>query len=137
MGRALSAATAALVAAALISGCGEEQFDAEGLVTQLNEAGAQLELGEQLSGSAGATVTTVNFAEPEGEEEHSGGDHEHTEGAVVVLEHAEAASAEFTRCESAVDFTCFRAGNAVLRFVAITPEEQARLIEAVRSLETG
>ncbi len=82
-------------------------------------------------------MTTVNFAEPEGEEEHAGGDHEHTEGAIVVLDDAEAASAEFTRCESAVDFICFRAANAVLRFVGITPEEQARLTEAVSSLETG
>jgi hypothetical protein len=132
--RAPSAAVAALVVAALASGCGEEQFDAAGLVDRLNAAGAQLQLGEPLSSTEGTTVTAINFAEAGGEP--VAGD-EHTEGAVVVLDDAEAASAEFTRCESAVDFVCFRAANAVLRFSGITPDEQARLTEAVSSLETG
>lgn len=134
--RALPVAVAILAAAGLAAGCGERDFDAPDLVDELNAAGAGLELGEEISATEGTTVTTVNFAEAEGEEPHAGGDHEHTEGAVVVLDDAEAASAEFTRCESAVDFICFRAANAVLRFAGITPEEQARMTAAVSSLET-
>lgn len=134
--RVPSVAVAALVAASLTAGCGEKEYDAAGIVGDLNEAGASLELGDELTGAEGTTVTTVNFAETEGEEPHAGGDHEHTEGAIVVLEGEEAASAEFTRCESAVDFICFRAANAVLRFAGITPEERARLTAAVSSLET-
>jgi hypothetical protein len=118
--------------AALI-GCGERQFDEQELVEELNAAGAGLVLGEPLpSTSDDVTVTTVEFDEAH-EEEEAG--HSHGGGAVAIVENEEAAVAEFERCQSAIDFTCFRVGNAVLRFVGITPEEQTALTSAMRSLE--
>lgn len=131
--RFIMAAVAALFAAALVSGCGEEQFDAAGLVDGLNEAGAGLELGEPLSSTEGTAVTAVGFAEAGN---GAAGDAERADGAIVILGDSEAAEAEFTRCENAVDFVCFRAANAVLRFAGISPEEQTRLTAAFSSLET-
>jgi hypothetical protein len=109
---------------AMSVGCGEREFSAEELVEDLNAGGAELVLGAPLTGAEGVSVTTVDI-EGAGEE---------TDGAIVILDDADAATAEFERCESAVDFTCFRAGNAVIRFTALPPEGRAQLTEAVRSL---
>ena len=56
-------------------------------------------------------------------------------GALVILADADAAEAEFDRCQAAVDFTCYRAANAVLRFTAMTQEEQQRVTAAVQAIE--
>lgn len=130
--RAAASAAALLAGAALAAGCGEKDYDAEGLVAELNAAGAGLVLGQPLSSTEGSSVTAIDLAEGGG----GTGGAEHTEGAIVVLDDSEAASQEFARCEGAVDFVCFRAANAVLRFSGITPEEQARITGAVSSLET-
>jgi hypothetical protein len=122
---------AALVCATL-AGCGEREFDDQELIEELNAAGAGLVLGEPLPVTTdGVAVTTVSFEEPA---DAAAGD-VHGAGALAVMDDEEAASAEFARCESAVDFTCFRAANAVLRFAGITPDERARLTAAMQSLE--
>lgn len=122
------AALALVALAALAAGaCGEREFDADELVAELNAAGAELTLGPPLTGTDGVTVTSVEIA-------GAGPD---TDGAIAILDDADAATSEFERCESAVDFTCFRAGNAVVRFSALSPEARATLTEAVRSLASG
>ena len=128
---ALTAVAASLTA----SGCGggEEEFDAESVVAQLNDAGAGLTLGETLPATtAGVDVRVITFGSAPGV---AAGD-ELGAGAVVILADAAAAGDEFERCQAAVDFTCYRAANAVLRFTAMTQEEQARVTEAVKALES-
>jgi hypothetical protein len=125
----------AIAAALLAAGCGggEKEFDAESVVAQLNDAGAGLTLGETLPATAeGVDVRVVTFGSAPGV---AAGD-ELGAGAVVILDDAAAAGEEFDRCQAAVDFTCYRAANAVLRFTAMTQDEQARVTEAVRAMES-
>ena len=126
-----------LLAALALSGCGEKTYSPDEVVAELNAAGAQLEIGQPLTGSSEqeTEIVTVTFAE-EGEPE-AGVIDAHGAGAIVVVDDAELAGEEFDRCEAAVDFTCFRVANAVLRFTGISPDEQADLTAAIRSLETG
>mgnify|MGYP000633829863 CR=1 FL=1 len=121
-------ATLALASLALaIGACGEREFDADELVDELNKAGTELTLGPPLTSTDGTAVTSVEIA----------GAGAQTDGAIAILDDADAATVEFERCESAVDFTCFRAGNAVIRFSALPPDAKATLTEAVRSLASG
>jgi hypothetical protein len=146
---------AAIVPIALIAllpaacGSGERRFDAESAVAELNRAGAGLELGAALSSTEeGVEVRSVDFVEesehPE-EDEHSDGDEHVAEedghahdgaGAVVILDDATSAEAEFERCGTTVSFICFRVANAVLRFTELDEAERARLTAAVSALQT-
>lgn len=133
-GRGWTAGLALAVGLVLpVAGCGsgERDFDAAGVVEELNQAGAGLELGEALPSTDDVEVTTLGFTEAGAGEIG----HEHGAGAVVILDDAEAARAEFARCESAISFICFRAANAVLRFSEISAAEQERIATALRSLE--
>jgi hypothetical protein len=130
-----SAQVALLATSILIaSGCGgERSFDAESIVDELNGAGAGLTLGESLPVTTeDVDVRVVTFGSAPGV---AAGD-ELGAGAVSILDDADAARAEFARCQAAVDFTCFRAANAVLRFTAMTQEERARVTAAVQAIET-
>jgi len=127
---------AALIAASgalLIAGCGgEQEFDAESVVAELNTAGAGLTLGETLPATdEGVDVRVVTFGSAPG----VAAGEELGAGAVVILGDVTAAQDEFERCQAAVDFTCYRAANAVLRFTAMTQDEQARVTAAVQALE--
>lgn len=126
------------VAAAALAGCGgDDTVGAESLVDALNEAGANLVLGEPIEPAEGQVeLRTLQLGGPEGASE---GTDDHGAGAIVVMPDETAATAEFARCDSAISFICFRAANAVLRFSAITPDEQEQLSDALRVLagETG
>jgi hypothetical protein len=126
---------AALLGGALaLAGCGsgEREFDAETVISELNEAGAGLALGQALpAGTEGTEVTVISF---DGDSEPSDEDHGGS-GAVVILDDAEIAQTEFRRCETAVTFLCFRAANAVLRFDDISAPEREQVTGALRRLE--
>ena len=125
--RGLGGLTLVAVGAGLwAAGCSSErQFDARGLVAELNAAGAGLELGAALpDATEELDLTFVGFI-----------DSDPGSGAVAILDDADAARAEFSRCESATSFVCFRAANAVLRFAEIDRAEQARLSAALTALD--
>jgi hypothetical protein len=64
----------------------------------------------------------------------------HGEGGdatMLVLDDAEAAGAEFARCETAPLLTCFRAANVVLRFEDMSAADRARIVGAVGALAQG
>lgn len=123
----LRLASASLLGLLALAGCSDERsFDAETLVAELNDAGAGLVLGKALpSTEASVEVRVVDFA--------AGGGG--SAGAVVILADAEAAQAEFVRCEGATAFVCFRAANAVLRFSELDPAGQQRMTSAVLAIE--
>ncbi len=126
----------AVAIAIALAGCssGEDQLSAEAAVAALNQAGAELELGESLgSGVAGIDLYVVRFSGGSGPLQGDA----HGSGAVAVLEDEEAALSEFERCDSAVSFVCFRAANTVFRFDSISAEEQARITASMRSLAAG
>jgi hypothetical protein len=129
----------ALLVLLALAGCSSERtFDSETVVAELNDAGAGLVLGEPLpSTEESVEVTVINLA-PGGASgagsQPADGPGE-TAGAVVILVDAEAAEAEFVRCEQAVSFVCFRAANAVLRFTGLGPAAQQRMTSAVLAIE--
>jgi len=130
---ALAVLTVTAALPLLAAGCGgETTFDAESVVADLNDAGAGLTLGETLPATTGGVdVRVVTFGSAPGV---PAGD-ELGAGAVVILDDVAAAQSEFDRCQDAVDFTCYRAANAVLRFTAMTEDEQARVTAAVQAIE--
>ena len=134
------ALAAALVAAAIgAAGCGSErEFDEVTITEALNEAGAGLELGDPLPVSTeGVEIHEVGLDHDElapGPGSEAG--HTHTDGALIVMEDAAAAEEEFARCESALDFTCFRAANVVLRFTGMSPVDQQLLADSVSAIGT-
>lgn len=131
MRRGRAAIAVAILGVVLATGCGERKFEAADLVAELNEAGAGLVLGDALPQTEGAarvfSLTFDSTAVPASGDVHGA-------GAIVVLEDSEQAEDEFARCDAAIDFTCFRAGNAVLRFTGITAAEQGRITGAVQAL---
>lgn len=141
-GRARTAtllATALALAAGATSGCGSERdFDAVSVTDALNEAGAGLELGDPLPVSTeGVEIHEVGLdhdAEAPGPGSEAG--HSHSDGALIVLEDSVAAEEEFARCESAVDFTCFRASNVVLRFTGMSPVDQQIVADSISAIAT-
>lgn len=133
--------SAALIAIALLAGCGddgERQFTPVSFISEVNAQGAALNLGSVLTTSeAGVDVYTVTFAAlappstGEGRSSATRGS-----GTLLVLENADAARTEYERCTGAPVLTCFRAANAVLRFEDLEPADQARLVTALEALET-
>jgi len=129
-----AAATIVPVLIAIVAGCGERDFTADQLVDAVNEHGAQLVLGDQVTTSdAGAEVyairSTAGGTDPNPQLEGSGG-----QGALVVADDTGSGAEEFDRCESAADLTCFRVANVVIRFAALDTADQARISGAVTAL---
>ena len=131
----------AVAATALLAGgCGGERtFEAGEFVEAANAEGAGLVLGEPLTSSQDELeLFQVSFAEGEeehAEEEHSPTEHHHSSGTLALAADADAAEAEFRRCEGAVSLSCYRAANAVLYFEAAPDEpEVARVDAAIRDL---
>lgn len=122
----------AAVAATDGCGSGEREFDAESVVAELNAGGAGLELGAALASDQGEKEIHALLLDGGG----SGPGDEMPAGAVVIAENPESAEDEFSRCESAVSFICFRAANAVFRFSNISLEQEARITAALRSLQS-
>jgi hypothetical protein len=129
-------AAALAVAAAAAAGCGSErEFDEASVTEALNEAGAGLVLGEPLPVSTeGIEVHQVSLGHPGAVP--SGDGHTHGDGALIVLDDSAAAEEEFARCQSALDFTCFRAANVVLRFTGMSPVDQQLLSDSVSAIAT-
>lgn len=129
---AAAVAALAIALAGLLAACGSERkFDAVSITAELNDAGAGVELGETLPASAdGVEIHELNLdhAKEPG--------HVHGTGALLVLDDAEAAEEEFARCESAVDFTCFRAANIVIRFIGMSPVDQQLISDSVSAIGT-
>jgi hypothetical protein len=135
-------ACAALLAAALTA-CGDETtFTADELVTEVNDRGARVRLGEplttsqedvelyalRLAGTGAAPGVPSGDAGSAPVDVHGG-------GTLTITEDDDAALAEFERCESAVSLVCFRAANAVLIFEGAIPNQDlARIEMAVQSM---
>ncbi len=131
---ALLLLAATLFAVPLLAGCGEKTFDAQGVVDALNAKGAGLTLGDSLPDtSEGSEVRVVTFAGGSGTADTV----ELGAGALVVLADSDTARGEFSRCQSAGEFVCFRAANTVLRFSQITSAEQSRLSAALEGIAGG
>lgn len=134
--RLVTVLAALTAAAASAAGCGSErEFDEASATEALNEAGADLVLGEPLPVSTeGVEIHAVSL-DHEGEGP-AGDAHAHGDGALIVLGDSAAAEEEFARCQSAVDFTCFRAANVVLRFTGMSPVDQQHLSDSVSAIAT-
>ncbi|MDQ3730196.1 MAG: hypothetical protein M3355_11490 [Actinomycetota bacterium] len=97
-----------MIAAAIVApvGCGEGQrtFTASEFVGEMNDEGADLELGADLPNTqASVEVSEIRFG--------SDGD-----GTLTVAEDAEGGISEYERCESAATLLCYRAANVVVIF---------------------
>ena len=117
--------------ALFVGACGGERtFEADEFVSELNQHGGGLELGEPLSSSDPAQeIRAVELA--------SSATQVHGGGSMVVTEEIAAGEAEYQRCESAASLICYRAANVVLRLEEVSPEQQAQLERAFRDLESG
>jgi hypothetical protein len=130
----------ALAGACGIAACGGERtFDAEEFVTELNDEGATLALGEPLPGSdRGIELYALSFTEADGAEVGEPGEDEHSGGTLALTADAEAAAAEFRRCDRAVTLTCYRAANAVLYFEGEPTDPGIAAVDtAIRALAEG
>jgi hypothetical protein len=138
-------ACAALLAGSLTA-CGDETtFTADELVAEVNDRGAQVRLGEQLTTAqdnlelyalrlAGASAAP---GVPSGDAGSAPVD-VHGGGTLTITEDDDAALAEYERCESAVSLICFRAANAVLIFEGGVPNQDlARIESAVQAMADG
>lgn len=127
--RALACGIAAVL---LLAGCSSERnFDAAGVIAELEETGTYLELGEPFQSSdESAEVHSVSFVSGAGPLDGDA----HGSGAVVVLGDREAAESEFARCDSALSFVCFRIANVVLRFSNISTAEERGITESLRQI---
>jgi hypothetical protein len=146
-----AAAGLSMLIAAALAGCGsgETTFTAQEFVERANDEGAGLELADRLSSASGAAeVWSVRLSggDPGGPSPSPpasgagsslGADLAHGGGSLAVSEDAEAGAAEYDRCEQAVTLTCFRAANVVLRLEGGTPDEVARIEDALRAMESG
>ena len=124
-----------LLIALLAAGCsGERSFEADEFVDEVNAEGAGLVLGEPLTSlEEGADVYVVSFEDAPAPEVSAG--RAHSGGSLVVTEDADAATAEFQRCEGAVTLTCYRAANVVLYFDAEPTEPHVTKVDAaIRAL---
>jgi hypothetical protein len=145
-GAGLSALACAALLAGSVTGCGDETtFTADELVTEVNDRGAGIRLGEPLTTSqedvelyalrlaGGGAVPGL----PPGDAGSAPTD-VHGGGTLTITEDDDAALAEYERCESAVSLVCFRAANAVLIFEGAVPNQDlARIESAVRSMAEG
>jgi hypothetical protein len=115
--------------------CGDQDYTADELVTDLNDHGAALELGEALpSARDGIDVYALRFpTDPSAA--LKGGDEEGGGGSLTITPDADAGLAEYQRCESAGTLVCFRADNGVLMFEdKLGAEERDRLASALEAI---
>lgn len=134
---------AALLASGMsIAACGgseERVFDAQELVTEIDEQGAGVALGPVMTTTPdGAEVYAITFTE---QSEGVGAPIEQTPtgaggGTMLIAADTDAARDEFERCEQTGSLTCFRAANAILRFEQLEGADQARLSTALESIAT-
>lgn len=136
---ALLAVAVALVAA----GCGSDEEErvltAREFVAEMNRNGAALKLGRVLTENPeGIDVIAVEIARTaptptgEGTQPPRSGD-----ATLLVLADAEAARAEYDRCQGAPSLSCYRAANVVLRIEDLQPTDRALLTAAISALASG
>ena len=133
----LAASTACALALAACGG--EREFSPEEFVEEINGAGAALALGPVLTeNEEGLPVHSVSFTEAAPTPSGTDGSEAdiHGSATMIAYEDADAARAEFARCETAPILTCFRVANVVLRFEGLAAEDRARLVVAVESLQS-
>jgi hypothetical protein len=128
----LLAASAALLA----TGCGgEREFAAGEFIDAANAEGAALALGAEISTTENDEPIYAIRSRPEpGADPNPQLGEGPGNGTLIVAVDAAAAGAEFDRCETSADLTCFRAANVVLRFEAMTAADRARISGAVSAL---
>ena len=124
----------------LVAGCGDSKeaepaYEPASFIEAMNAEGAGLVLGPVLTVNPdGIDVNTVTLDHPADVPAEESGEHAHSTGALVVLPGDEAAEAEVQRCHGAPALTCFRVGNAVVRFEDLSREDEDRLSSAVTAL---
>jgi hypothetical protein len=117
--------------------CGDDQtYTADGLVSELNDHGAGLEMGEALpSNREGIDLRGLRFATDPSAALKAGGAEEGGSGSLTITPDADAGLAEYQRCESAGALVCFRADNAVLIFEdELAAADRARLASALQAI---
>ncbi len=133
-----------LAALALIAGLaflllgGQEgaELSAAEFVERVNEQGAGIEVGEQLSVSERGSVYDLVLLDPPAAERARGASAAQTDGtaSLIVAPDEDGGVSEYDRCESAASLICFRAANAVVLVEDATPEQLARLGTAIQAL---
>ncbi len=135
--RAGAAAATLLMLVLALAGCGEREFAAAEFVAAANEQGAELALGRAVTANDdGEEVFAIEFAPAPGAERNPQLEAGGGSGTMVVASDAARAGAEFDRCETAADLTCFRAANVVLRFEAMEAADRARVTGALTALQS-
>ncbi len=127
---------ASALALAIATGCGGERtLDAQEFVEAANNAGAGILLGPALN-SVRDDIELYELRFP-GNSATGGGrgvEDEHGGGSIAVAADADAATAEFARCEEAVTLICYRAANVAVLLEGVDISEQARIDAAIRKL---
>ena len=133
---------AALASVAFLAACGsgERTFTVDEFVDAINDQGAGVSLGAVITKNAGGvdiyaitlTQATADVGAPAVEAPGS----LHGSGTLLLVDSANDARDEFSRCEQAPSLTCFRAANAVLRFEDMDGADQARITTSLEALQT-
>ena len=132
----------ALVASASLVACGsgERTFTVEEFVDAINDEGAGVSLGTVIAKNPdGVDVYSITLAEATadvGAPAAETPDSLHGSGTLLLVDSADAARDEFSRCEEAPALTCFRAANAVLRFEDMDGADQARISTSLEAMQT-
>jgi hypothetical protein len=121
-----------------VGACGDQGYTADGLVSELNEHGAGLELGEALASTRdGIELHALRFA-TDPSAALKAGEEEGGSGSITITPDADAGLAEYRRCESAGALFCFRANNAVLIFEdELAANDRAPLASALKAVAGG
>jgi hypothetical protein len=119
-------AVALLTASVWLASCGGDQgYTADELISQLDDHGAGLELGESLPSAR------------EGIDVHALRSTAGASGSVTITADADSGLAEYQRCQTAGALVCFRADNAVLIFEELAPDERAGVAAALQVIASG
>jgi hypothetical protein len=114
-------------------GSSSSTFDAQGFVDAANDEGAGLALGDSLfSGQKDTKVYAIGFEDSAGP---APGGEEHGSASLTISKDADAATAVYQQCESAGNFTCYRANNAALVFdEGSSHDDVAKVDAAIRAM---
>jgi hypothetical protein len=109
---------AAIALALAVSSCSNERtLGVDEFVTDVNEQGVELTLGERLSASdEDKEIYAIELEPLEGEAappEEGGHGHAHTAGSLYVYDDNAGAEDELEACRVAADLVCYRAANVV------------------------
>ena len=139
---ALAACSVALTSLAFLAcGSGERTFTVDEFVDAINDQGAGVSLGAVIAKNPdGVDVYSITLTEATadvGAPAQQSPDALHGSGTLLLVDSADDAHDEFSRCEEAPALTCFRAANAVLRFEDMDGADQARISTSLEALQTA